>query len=446
MLNETIILLQFAFIILCIILAKSIRHINQAMVLGQIFIGMIIATFAHYKINFFLSMINNDVFLFLAELGSIFLLFEIGLESNLSSITNAGKNAVIVALTGVIVPFTLGYFVVTPIIMSNVSNDILIVTNNPEFYEVTLQTFIGSILAITSTGISVSVFKELNLLQSQACKIVLAASIIDDIMGLALLSIVTSLALSSRIDIISIGVVLLYILLFFIISILVGQKILPKVINLISVISNNSDTLVLIMISYALCMSFFASAIGLASVIGAFIAGLLLEKHHFNKYKSPNNSNTLNNTNPNTFGEFINNITPNNLTGSSISLEHLIKPFGKLLTPIFFIYAGMQVDIISAFNFITLKLTFIISVFAIVSKIVAGYLLPKTSNRLIIGIGMVPRGEIGLIFATTGLSLKIINHEIFSAIVLMIVVTSIFTPPLLTYATKKSGSKLKLDN
>jgi Kef-type K+ transport system membrane component KefB len=422
------------------IIAKLMRHIKQQLVLGQLCAGIIIAILAHYKINFFATMVHNDILSFLAELGSIFLLFEIGLESNISEITHAGKHAITVALTGVIVPFILGYFIVTPLILNNLIdmqhinpniNHFMLNSNNL-INHTTLRIFIGGILAVTSTGISISVFKELKLLKSQACQIVLAASIIDDIFGLMLLSIVTSLALSNSISIINLSLTLLYILLFFILGILFGQKLLPKIINLFAIINNSVDTLVLIMIGYALSMSFIASSIGLASVIGAFLAGLLLEENYFNKYKYPRYLKGQD-------SEYIwrggscdtKSINPINL------LEHLIRPFGKLLTPIFFIYAGMQVDIIAALNFTTLKLTITISIFAICSKIVAGIWLPKNGSRLIVGIGMVPRGEIGLIFAISGLNLNIIGHETFTALLLMIIITSIFTPPVLTYATKK---------
>ena len=117
----------------------------------------------------------------------------------------------------------------------------------------------------------------------------------------------------------------------------------------------------------------------------------------------------------------------------------LIAPFGKVFIPIFFVYAGMQLDIIDACNWRTLKMAVIIAIFAIAGKVVCGIFLPKNINKWIVGFGMVPRGEIGIIFALTGLALHVITQEIFAAILLMIIITSIVTPVALKILSKKSN-------
>jgi Kef-type K+ transport system membrane component KefB len=119
-------------------------------------------------------------------------------------------------------------------------------------------------------------------------------------------------------------------------------------------------------------------------------------------------------------------------------LINLILPLGRILTPIFFIYAGMQVDLVNAFKLTTIFIAILISVFAIIGKVACCTFLPKGINRLIVGFGMVPRGEIGIIFAITGLHIKIIDNDLFTTLLLVIVITSIVTPIALNKIIRKS--------
>lgn len=390
-------LLYLGIISFAAILAIVITKLKQPPVLGQILIGSAIAVLAHFNIGIFPDMIHNSILSFLAELGSILLLFEIGLESSIEEIKHAGNSAAIVALTGVAVPFLLGYYILTPLI-----------STSPSF---NLSLFIGSTLAVTSTGISVSVFKDMGILRQKAAQIVLTASIIDDIAGLILLSIISGLITIGYIDIIHILLTLLYISLFFITSILFGKLILPFIIkNLISKISLNPDMVVLTLLTTCLLFSIIASYIGLATIIGAFIAGLIIDKEAFASFPS-----------------------------KYTHLEEHIMPIGKCLIPVFFIYAGMQVDIISAMNLVTIKLALIISAFAVVSKAMCGLFLPKHINKWLVGFGMVPRGEIGIIFALAGLKYKLIDNDLFTALLLMVVITSVITPIMLNYFNKENS-------
>ena len=405
--ENTELLLWLAIITIFAIFAKAFAKIGQPFVLGQLILGIVLGVFAHFDVLGMSKMPHNQGVAFFAELGSIFLLLEIGLESSLSDIKNAGKNAIIVALIGVIIPFLSGYFIVVPYILG--SNDI------------SLRIFFGSMLAVTSTGISVSVFKELGILKSDACQIVLAASVIDDICGLILLSITTGLIVEGNINLSSIGITLIDVVIFFISSIIFGLYILPYIIKFISKINNNSDTVTLITISFCLLMSYFAGNIGLAFIIGAFIAGLLLF--------------------PQLFKGFTNIQGKTDFKENTHQLEYLIAPYGKIFTPLFFIYAGMQVDIVSVFELKTVVIAILISIVAIAGKIFVGVFLPKHINKWIVGIGMVPRGEIGLIFAITGLHIKVIDSNIFAEILLMIIITSIVTPVTINYLAKKEQKR-----
>ncbi|MBY0379574.1 MAG: cation:proton antiporter [Burkholderiales bacterium] len=406
--ENTELLLWLAIITIFAIFAKSSAKIGQPFVLGQLILGTALGIFAHFDVLGMSKMPHNQGVAFFAELGSIFLLLEIGLESSLSDIKNAGKNAIIVALLGVIVPFLLGYFIVVPYILFS--------------HDIALRIFFGSMFAVTSTGISVSVFKELGILKSEACQIVLAASVIDDICGLILLSITTGLIVEGNINLSSIIITLRDVGIFFITSIIFGLYVLPYIIKVISKINNNSDTVTLITITFCLLMSYFAGNIGLAFIIGAFIAGLLLFPQLFSRFTDIQGK-----------AEF---------TQNAHQLEYLIAPYGKIFTPLFFIYAGMQVDIISVFEFKTVVIAILISIVAIAGKMFVGVFLPKHINKWIVGIGMVPRGEIGLIFAITGLHLKVIDTNIFAEILLMIIITSIVTPITINYLAKQELTKI----
>ena len=379
------ILPYFGFIMLAAVAAMAVTRFKQPPVLGQILIGSLIAILAHFKLPFFTSVVHNDTIAFMAELGSIFLLFEIGLESDIGEISHAGAHAILVALTGIIIPFISGFYVLAPLIKPD--------------HDLNFSLFIASTLAVTSTGISVSAFKAMGIIKHRASQIVLAASIIDDIAGLILLSVITGLVSVGYIDTFKISLTLIYIFLFFVLSVVFTRKLLPKLIDEFLVkISLSQDMLLLSLVVICIIFALCAELIGLATIIGAFFAGLLIEEKLFAKFQAKQN------------------------------LAELISPIGKVLTPVFFIYAGMQVDIIAALNFNTIKLAVLISVFAIASKAVCGIFLPKQINKWIVGFGMVPRGEIGIIFALAGLEFQLIDNEMFTALLLMVVVTSIVAP------------------
>ncbi|MDQ5920098.1 MAG: hypothetical protein QG673_154 [Pseudomonadota bacterium] len=404
--HESKLLLYTFIIMLLAIIALLTNKIKQPAVLGQILVGCIISILANHNIIFFKDMTHEPVLGFLAELGSILLLFEIGLESKLQEITNCGRHALIVAITGVTVPFILGYFILTPLIAPH--------------YTLSLSLFIASILAVTSTGISVSVFKDMGILRQRAAQIVLSASIIDDIIGLVLLSIITELEQSGNINLLHILTTLILVFLFFVISWIVGKLILPQITTRItSKISKDDNIITFTVIAFCLFLAWMAQLVGLAPIIGAFTAGLLIQESYFKDYKFTR-------------------IT-RDTTISAIHNQHIIKlisQIGTIFIPIFFIYAGMQVNIANGLNYTTLKLTILLSIFAIFSKSLCGIFLPKTINKWIVGFGMVPRGEIGIIFALAGLKFKLIDNNLFTALLLMVIITSIITPIILNRLVK----------
>lgn len=385
-------ILWLSLFVIGAIFAMAVNKYRQSTVLGQLLIGAFIGILAHFHIAFFAEIITNRAIGLIAQLGSIFLLFEIGLESEFGEIKNAGKHGLQVALIGVVIPFCLGYFIVVPYILHSQSHN--------------LALFIGGILAVTSTSISVSVFKELGIIRQKACQIVLTASVIDDIIGLILLSIIIATASVGSIDGHLLFFMLAKVISFFVACYIIAKYLLPQIlIPQLSRLGTGENITTLFIVAVCFTMSWFAESIGLADIIGAFFAGLMLN------YKN-----------------FVDRGLLHEQKLSNHLLIDLILPLGRIFTPIFFIYAGMQVDLVSAFKIKTILIALIISIFAIIGKILCCITLPKNINRWIVGFGMVPRGEIGIIFAITGLNIGIIDNDLFTTLLLVIVITSIVTP------------------
>ena len=379
--------------LVCIMFLSSctlfLCKINQPALLGQILIGFIIAIFAHYKIPFWTQMIHQPTIKFLGLLGSIFLLLEIGLESSFQELKKHTGQTFGVVLFGAGIPLILGYYIIAPVIF-----------NNPTIVS---RLFIGSILAVTSTSISITIFKQLKLLHQRYAQIVLSASIIDDIIGLILLAIIIELATLGYIDIRHIMWHLILVIAFFSLSFILINWVFRWWYNYILIhFQHISFILSLNVISLACLLAWWSQIIGLSPIIGAFIAGIYLHK-------------TLEHTTQN--------------------YQQHIKHIGKLLIPIFFIYTSMQIDIVTTLNLHTLLLTLILCFFAILTKIFCGILVNGQAKWLI-GLGMIPRGEIGIIFILTGLQYHIINNEQATALMLMIILTSIITSSGLNYCIR----------
>lgn len=402
-----------------------IRKIGLPNVVGELGLGMLIAVLAHYNLSWWSDVIHNRTIEMFAELGSIFLLFEIGLESNLRDLVQVGKHGIIVAIIGIILPFVGGVLV----------GKFLFGMGNLE-----LELFLGAALAATSTGVSVRVFKDLGILRNPACQIVLAASIIDDILGLIILAVVSGLVISGAVNLLSIGHIFLNVIIFFLVALLLARRCTPWFIQILLKISNEESMVVTLSVAFCLFWAWFSHAIGLAAVIGAFVSGLILDEIMFRNTKHPSWYNKLME-----ISKKSDNQDTQQLINEQIIVGYqrnrlidLLKPLNYFFVPIFFVYAGMQVDLIAVASWETLFNGVVLTLVAVIGKVLCGALLPKTINRWIVGFGMVPRGEIGLIFALTGQQLGIFNSQSFAAVLLMIVLTSLITPMALQAIAKKA--------
>lgn len=383
------------------------ERLHQPAVLGELMLGVILGNMILLNVNLFEFIKHEEIFTVLAEIGVIILLFEVGLETNLNEMLSVGTTAFLVAALGVITPFILGWGVAA-----------IFLAHESMFVHI----FIGATLCATSVGITARVIKDIKKMQTKEAKIILGAAVIDDIMGLVVLSIVTGLITAANtgtsIDSVGVLIIVLKAVGFITLAIVVGGKIMPRI---LTAALNLKAQGVLLIISLAGCFTLAALAevIGLAAIVGAFAAGVIMEKVHYRAYVDR--------------GEH--------------DLEELIYPISTFLVPIFFVHMGIMVDLSTFGQVSVLAFAGILTVAAIVGKQACSLgILEKGLNRLSIGLGMIPRGEVGLIFAKIGHTLTIggvavVSNSTYSAVVIMVILTTLVTPPVLKPVMMKRSTE-----
>jgi len=417
----------FLFIAIILIVAKLsslVERVGQPAVLGELIIGVILGNLLLLGIHFFEPIKENPIIAFLAELGVVILLFQIGLESNIQKMKAVGFRAFLVACVGVVAPFFLGTYLVGPWLMPGLTFNAYL--------------FIGATLAATSVGITARVFRDLNKLQTKEAQIVLGAAVIDDVLGLIILAVVSAIATVGSVGIGLITWITAKAILFLVASIVFGQIAAPYFGRFFAKINTGKGMKFTVAISFGLIFAFLAHKIGLAPIIGAFAAGLVLDPVHFRHFKNPRIINAIKEATENLDRLSRKKILDVLIPHSHRHVEYLIEPIGLFLVPIFFVMTGMGVQLSTLANLPILLVALGITVAAFVGKIVSGLAAGKV-NKAIVGFGMVPRGEVGLIFAVTGKSLNVISDQIFSAVVIMVILTTLLTPPILTYLLKRQN-------
>ncbi|MCR4279833.1 MAG: cation:proton antiporter [Candidatus Komeilibacteria bacterium] len=423
--NAALTFLWIAVILIAAKVSGLVEKWGQPAVLGELVIGVILGNLTLLGLNLFEPIKTDPAITFLAELGVVILLFQIGLESNLREMKKVGLNAFLVAVLGVIVPFVLGTYIVGPWIMPDLTNNAYL--------------FIGAALTATSVGITARVFQDLKKLQTPEAKIVLGAAVIDDVLGLIILAIVSAIVTVGGVGLGVIGWITAKAVLFLVLAIILGQLFAPYFGKIMAKIHSGSGTKITMALSFGFTFAYLAQYIGLAPIVGAFAAGLVLDAVHFRHFKDANLVNDIRqitHTAPVATKEAVA-VTLDKHAHRHV--EDLIEPIGFLLIPIFFVVTGMSVDLSTLFDLNVLLIALIISAVAVVGKLVAG-LVAGQANKWIVGFGMVPRGEVGLIFAMIGKSLGVINDEIFSIIVIMVILTTLATPPILSALLKKNSA------
>lgn len=380
--------LQLVIILLSArILGECAARFNIPSVIGELCAGILIGP----------SLLNliepTDTIKLLAEIGIILLLFEVGLETDISRLAKTGKKPFIVAIGGVIVPFALGFLI------------------SYELFALSLiaSLFIASTLTATSIGITVRVLTDLKKQTSDEAQIVLGAAVIDDIIGIILLSMLYEFSFGGGISLINISKVIFLICLFLVLAPF-SAKLISSFIRYFEEKSDTSGLVPAAMVSLILFFAWLAHLMGAPALLGGFAAGLALSKHFLLPLGSFFDINE----------EF------------SHKVEKQMKPIVHLFTPIFFVMVGLslnlrEIDWSSTFIW---SLSFSILVAAVVGKLSSGFLLFKENKwiKWAVGIAMVPRGEVGLIFAEVGRSNNILDDNLYAAMIIVIAITTIFTP------------------
>ncbi|MBN1566342.1 MAG: cation:proton antiporter [Acidobacteria bacterium] len=349
----------------------------------------------------------------LARLGVIILLFEVGLESTLDGMLKVGTSSFIVAILGVVAPAVLGYGISWLLIREIPPQ---LAGRIPAGFSLHyIHLFIGCVLCATSVGITARVFKDMKRLQTKEAQIILGAAVIDDVLGLIVLAVVSGIVTAAKAGLAfqasSIFRILGISVLFLGGALTIGRFMIPKIMNQLAKLRTGGMMLISSLL-LAFLLSYLAGLAGLAAIVGAFAAGLLLEKVHFQGFRE------------------------------DIDIFELIRPVSTFLVPIFFVLMGIQVHLESFANLSILGLAAGITIAAIIGKQVCAYgAIEKGLDRLSIGVGMIPRGEVGLIFASIGRSMNVIDPSTFSAVVIMVIVTTLVTPPILKVTIARCDRK-----
>lgn len=386
-----------------------LERFRQPAVLGELLFGVILGNLSILSLHGMDYLKTNEVISTLAEIGVIFLLFEVGLESNIKDMMEVGMSSFLVATVGVICPMILGWWI---------SSFFL-----PESGTL-VHVFIGATLCATSVGITARVLKDLGRSNEKEARIILGAAVIDDVMGLVVLAAVSGIIKASDrgtfgVAPIEIGIIFLKATIFFVASIWLGSKIAPQMFRLASLLRIRG-MLLITSISFCFFLSYLASLIDLAPIVGAFAAGLILDPVHYQDLRRRENN----------------------------GIEELIHPIVSFLVPIFFVLMGVRVDLRTFADPSILTFAMILTAVAVVGKQACSLgVLEKGLDRLSVGIGMIPRGEVGLIFASIGSTLllkgkPVIINSTYSAVVIMVILTTLVTPPVLKLSLER-GEKIK---
>lgn len=366
------------------------EKIKQPAVLGELIFGILIGnivlfTNGAYNFNYLFQGESIDI---MARLGVMILLFQVGLESNIKDMMKVGISSFLVAIIGVVAPMILGYFVSSWIIPEAGFNTHL---------------FIGATLTATSVGITARVLKDLGKLLTPEAKVILGAAVIDDVLGLIILSIVSGIIISGTISVGAVMQTSIISIVFLFGSIIAGLWLSPKIGRWVSKMKVEGMKIVTAFL-FLFLMAYVADLVGLATIVGAFAAGLVLDDVHFKNKREHH-------------------------------IEVLVKPLYCIFVPIFFVLMGIQVKLDVFLDPKIVLIALGITIASIVGKQLCGLgVRCKQANKLTVGIGMISRGEVGLIFAGVGRELGVVNDSIFGAIIIMVILTTLVAPPLLKWS------------
>ena len=389
-----------AMLVAAKLLGELAERFGQPAVLGELIAGVVLG-------GSVLGIVPTEgtgaaIIHLLAELGVVLLLFEIGLETDLKEMFRVGTASLSVAAVGVALPFAFGfaYWAYLPHAASGGTPDLTM-----------SAIFVGATLTATSVGITARVLSDLGQMHTQEAKIIIGAAIIDDVLGLVILTVVSGMAAGASVAPLGILRVLAVAVGFLVIALLAGRFAAPRLFDLV-VRMRVRYVLLVFAIAFALGLSAAAALVGSALIIGAFAAGVILSG--INQFDT---------------------------------IEHEVRPVASIFTPIFFVSVGASVNL-GLLNpgregaAGVLGVAAALTGLAIVGKLAAGWAAPWVKfRRLVVGVGMVPRGEVGLIFADMGRRAGVLNEAVFGAVLVTVMATTFVAPPGLKLLFGRSSSR-----
>jgi Kef-type K+ transport system membrane component KefB len=273
-------------------------------------------------------------------------------------------------------------------------------------------------------------------------QIVLGAAVIDDVLGLVILAVVSSLVQAGTVSVVDVLMIIAKAVLFLGGSIAIGRAVAPHLLRWVSRLDSSQSMLFSIVLVVGLFMAWLAHKVGLAPIIGAFAAGLLFEPVFLKEFETPKVVQEIEPLLPAAVDpEKMKKIHAVLARHTSHQHEHMIEPIGYFFVPVFFVLTGMQVDLTALADPKVVMIALGITVAAVVGKLVAGFFAGRDMNAWLVGWGMVPRGEVGLIFAMVGKNLGVMSEAMFSVIVIMVILTTLLTPPILTMLLRRQAAR-----
>ncbi|MEP7366081.1 MAG: cation:proton antiporter, partial [Acidobacteriota bacterium] len=377
------------------------ERFGQPSVLGELVAGMVLGNFILTGLPWFQFLGHNEILHAMAEVGVILLLFEVGFESRLSELISVGKSAFLVATIGVVAPMSLGYGV----------SSLLFPQGGWWMY-----LFAGATLSATSVGITARVLKDLKRTESRESKIVLGAAVLDDVLGLIVLAVVSGMVSSlassgsAQVELLPVAAIIGKAVAFLAGAIWIGRFVHLEGLK-IGIKFRVPGVPLAMAVSFCFLLSALAGYVGLAPIVGAFAAGLVLEEADYEAFhvKDP-------------------------------PLDQYIRPMSMVFVPVFFVMMGLRIDLRTFASMQVIEFAALLTAVAILGKVISMFgVIEKGLNRLVVGVGMVPRGEVGLIFVGIAAAQQVAGKPVFdanvvSAMVVMVMFTTMMTPPLLKWA------------
>ena len=386
---------------------ELLARLGQPAVLGELAGGILLGSLSLFGVAWVERLRADAVVAALAEIGVIILLFEVGLESNVREMMSVGWSALLVSTLGVLATFALGY-----------GASSLFLRDAPALAHV----FVAATLCATSVGITARVLRDLGRLKTREASVILGAAVIDDVMSLLVLSVVAgairAAASGQTLALAEVGIIALKAVAFLAAALVAGHYVVPPLFRGAGRFEVRG-VLVASAVAFCFLLAWASSLVGLAPIIGAFATGLVLEEVHFESFARR--------------GER--------------TLAELLAPVGALLVPIFFVLMGMKVDLREFARLEAVGFALVLTAAAVLGKQACALGVGRGVNRLAVGVGMMPRGEVSLIFVGVGATLAlpggraVVGAATFGAVVIMVVVTTLLTPPALKWSIGRRKSE-----